>query len=204
MQASIFRLLKIPTIWKVILALLALELVVLVEFYSVERWRLRAVEKQVTYGNPDETKHFWKFEMPGLQSPPALPATASKIADDDEVIGVVVSGKPRAYWLKALKYPPWHIVNDVVAGVPVSVTHCDRTNCTRVYTSADSSTPLDLNLGGLYGKEMVVEVGGALYLQETGEPFEAGAGVPTLPYTDRSRSRGECCMSSRDPVYQAA
>ena len=106
MQASTFRLVKVPTIGKVILAVLALELVVVVECYLVERSRLRAVEKQVTYGKPDPTKHFWKFEMPGLQKPRALPAQASKIEDGDEVIGVVVNGKPRAYWLKALKYPP--------------------------------------------------------------------------------------------------
>ena len=172
MQASLFRLLKIPTIWKVVLALLALAPIVVVGFYLVESSRLRAAQKEITYGKPEDSKHFWKFEMPGIQTPQALPAAASKIADSDEVIGVVVNGKPRAYWLKALKYPPWHIVNDVVVGVPVSVTHCDRTNCTRVYTSTPSSTPLDLNLGGLYGNEMVVEAGGALYLQETGKPFE--------------------------------
>jgi hypothetical protein len=189
MQARDFRLSKVPTTWKGILALPALGLAVVVASYWVERSRLRAVEKEVTYGNPGQTKHFWKFEMPGLQNPRALPAAASKIADGDEVIGVMVNGKPRAYWLKALRYPPWHIVNDVVAGVPVSVTFCDRTNCTRVYTGAHSSTPLDLNLGGLYGHEMVVEAGGVLYLQETGKPFEAGAGVPPLPYADHPWER---------------
>ena len=109
--------------------------------------------------------------------PPAV-----RIADGDEVIGVVVNGKPRAYWLKALRYPPWHIVNDVVVGVPVSVTHCDRTDCTRVYTGRPSSTPLDINLAGLFGSEMVVNVDGVLYFQESGKPFEARAGAPSLPY----------------------
>jgi hypothetical protein len=172
-----------------ILALLGLTLVVVVGFYLVERSRLRAVAKEVTHGTPEESKHFWKFEMPGLQEPRALPAPEAKIADGDDVIGVVVNGKPRAYWLKALRYPPWHIVNDVVGGVPVSVTHCDRTNCTRVYTGARSSRPLDLNLGGLYGREMVVKVGDALYFQETGKPFEPGAAVPPLPYADHDWER---------------
>jgi hypothetical protein len=192
MRASIFRVLKSPTIWRVILALLLVEIVVLLAFYSVERSRLRAVEKEVTYGNPGDAKpakRLWKVELPGLQKPQTLPAATAKIADGDEVIGVVVNGNPRAYWLKALKYPPWHIVNDVVVGVPVSVTYCDRTDCTRVYTSGQSSTPLDVNLAGLYGREMVVKVRGVLYLQETGKPFELGAGVPSLPYADHPWER---------------
>ncbi len=184
MHASHFRLSRISGFCAVILALLALVLVVLVQAYSVERSRLRGAEKDVTYGKPEETKHFWKYEMPGLQGPRAVSAEASKLADGEEVIGVVIDGKPRAYWLKALRHPPWHIVNDVIEGVPVSVTFCDRADCTRVYTGARSSKPLDLNLGGLYGREMVVEAGGVLYLQETGKPFEAGAGVPPIPYAN--------------------
>ena len=105
MQASIFRLLKIPTIGKVILALLALAPIVVVGFYS-GRGVLDCKclpEKEITYGKPEGSAHFWKFEMPGLQGPPAQPATESKIGDGDEVIGVVVNGKPRAYWLKAAR-----------------------------------------------------------------------------------------------------
>jgi len=187
MRASIFRLLKSPTIWRSVLALLLVEMVAILALYSVERSRLRAVEKEVTYPNPGAlkpVKRLWTFEMPGLQKPQTLPAAAARIADGDEVIGVVVNGKPRAYWLKALKYPPWHIVNDVVVGVPVSVTYYDRTDCTRVYTSGQSSTPLEVNLGGLYGSEMVVKVGGVLYFQETGEPFEPGEAGPSLPFAN--------------------
>jgi Protein of unknown function (DUF3179) len=189
MQARASRLAKVTLTWLIISALAGVELVVVVGFYWVERIQLHAVEKDVTYGKSSESKHLWKFEMPGLRNPPALSATASKIADGDEVVGVVVNGKPRAYSLKALKYPPWHIVNDVVVGVPVSVTYCDRTNCMRVYTDRQSSSPLDIDLGGLYGKEMVVKIGGVLYFQETGKPFEAGDGAPALPYADHPWER---------------
>src|SRR5271166_4190353 len=101
MRASIFRLLKSPTIWRVILALLFVEVVAVLAFYSVERSRLRAVEKEVTYPNPGDpkpVKRLWTFELSGLQKPQTLPATAAQIADGEEVIGVVVNGKPRAYW----------------------------------------------------------------------------------------------------------
>ena len=146
-----------------------------------------------------ERRHIWdehgdrsisgSSRCPVFVKPPAQPAAASKVADGDEVIGVVVNGKPRAYWMKALEYPPWHIVNDVVVGVPVTVTYCDRTNCTQVYTDRQSSAPLDVNLGGLYGKEMVVKIGGVLYYQESGKPFELGEGVPSLPYADHPWER---------------
>lgn len=189
MQARTFRLFKIPPQWLAILALMGVELVLVVGSYWVERARLHAVEKDVTYVKNSVPKHLWKFEMPGLQSPRTLPAAASKIADGDEVIGVVVDGKPRAYWLKAFRYPPWHIVNDVVVGVPVSVTYCDRTNCTRVYTDRQSSTPLDINVGGIYGNEMVVKIGGVLYFQESGKPFEADEGAPSLPYAEHPWER---------------
>jgi Protein of unknown function (DUF3179) len=188
-KASIFRLLKAPLTWVVILSVLGVELVVVVGLYGFERARLHAIERDVTYGNKTSSKHFWKFEMSGLRSPPALPASASKIADGDEVIGIVVNGKPRAYWLKALKYPPWHIVNDVVDEMPVSVAFCDRMNCVRVYTDRRSSTPLDINLGGLYGKEMVVRIGGVLYYQESGNPFDRDENIPPLPYADHPWER---------------
>jgi hypothetical protein len=190
LQANNFRFWNITIAWRVILVLLAVEPLLVVMFYSVERSHLRAVEKKVTYGNTGPTpKSFWKFEMPGLRNPRAFSAETSKIPDNDEVIGVVINDKPRAYWLKALKYPPWHIVNDVVVGVPVSVTYCDRTDCTRVYTNGQSSAPLDINLGGLYGREMVVKVAGSLYLHQSGKPFELGIGTPSLPYTNHPWKR---------------
>jgi hypothetical protein len=189
MLASILRASKVATIGKATLFLIAVELAVVVGVYWCESSRLHAIEKEVTYGNAKETKHFWKYEMPGLRNPQALPVEASRIAEAEEVIGVMVNGKPRAYRLKALRYPPWHIVNDVVVGVPITVTFCDRTNCTRVYTSHPSSTPLDIDLGGLFGREMVVKAEGILYLQQTGKPLESGADVPSFPYTNHPWER---------------
>jgi hypothetical protein len=159
-------------------------------FYSVERARLRTAQNEVAYGEKQaKTSSFWKFEMRGLRSPRTISAKASGIPDDDLVIGVVVDGSPRAYWLKALEYPPWHIVNDVIDGVPVSVTYCDRTRCTRVYKGGQSTVPLDVDLGGLYGREMVVKVAGALYLQDSGEAFGSSKGAASLPYPSHAWER---------------
>ena len=189
-KASKFRIWKLTNPWKVLLIILIAEPVLVLSFYSAERVRLRWAEKDVTYGDgPNLPKNFWRFEMPGLRNPQALAAESSRIPDDDPVIGVVVNGSPRAYWLNALKYPPWHIVNDVVHGVPISVTYCDRTDCTRVYKGGETSKPLDVDLGGLYGKEMVVKVEGSLYLQNSGQPFEKGADAPSLPYSNHPWKR---------------
>ncbi len=192
MRSIVPRVLKSSVVWRVIPALLLVEGVVLLAFYQVERSRLRAVEKEVSYGNHGtETppKHLWKFEMPGLLKPQALPASAVKLADGEEVIGVVVQGKARAYWMKALRYPPWHIVNDVVEGIPVSVTYCDRTDCTQAYTSGKTSAPLDINLAGLFGREMVVKVGGVLYFQKDGQAFEPSASAQSIPYIEHPWER---------------
>lgn len=189
MKASMFRILTAPLTWLAIVGVLGAELALVAGLYTIERARLRAIERDVTYGTKNSPKHFWRFEMSGLRIPPVLPAATSKIADRDEVIGVVVNGKPRAYWLKALKYPPWHIVNDMVADVPVSVTYCDRTNCIQVYTDRQGSAPLDVNLGGLYGKEMIVKIGPVLYYQASGKPFDPAVSTPALPYADQPWER---------------
>ena len=121
MQASIFRLLKI-----------ALRR----GWWSSSSWswnsswsrcftgsnasRCMPSRKNVTYGTKGPTpKTSGSLRCPVFEAPRPYRRKLRKIADGDEVIGVVVNGKARAYWLKALKYPPWHIVNDVVVGVPV-------------------------------------------------------------------------------------
>ena len=142
MQANNFRFWNIALPWRVLLVLHGGGARLGCDFYSAEQLTACVRSRRnVVYGDKGPASTiFWKFEMPSLRKPRALSAgKASKIPDNDEVIGVVINGQPRAYWLKALKYPPWHIVNDVVVGVPVSVTYCDRTDCTRVYTNSQSS-----------------------------------------------------------------
>ncbi len=54
--------------------------------------------------------------------PRCVPAvTARFLRDDDEVYGIVVAEKARAYAIAMLAYH--HVVNDVMAGTPVAVTY---------------------------------------------------------------------------------
>jgi hypothetical protein len=54
--------------------------------------------------------------------PRAVPAReASFLKPGDDVLGIVVAGRARAYAVTMLSYH--HVVNDVIAGTPVAVTY---------------------------------------------------------------------------------
>jgi hypothetical protein len=122
-----------------------------------------------------------RFEMKGIR-PPTVPADKAGLSDDDEVIGVVVDGKARAYQLKALYIGRHHVVNDLINGVPISVAYCNITNCTQVYTSRGRTEPLDVWQSGFGGGGLVLKIEGVAYRQRSGEPLEPGPGVPPIPY----------------------
>jgi hypothetical protein len=117
--------------------------------------------------------------VPGAQPEP-FRDTARNITfpDDTEVIGVSTGGGHRAYLLGTLVATQYHIVNDVLERVPVSVTYCDRTDCARVFTGAGSLS-LDLRVSG-YSTDhgLVLTTGTGQYFQKTSAPVAPGAAVP--------------------------
>ena len=54
-----------------------------------------------------------------------------------------------------------HVVNDVVDGIPVTVTYCDRMDCTRVFT-ADGGDPLAIGVTG-YSEGLLIRAPGGRY-----------------------------------------
>jgi hypothetical protein len=124
------------------------------------------------YVGPRATPFMW----PGVNRPPTVPAAAADLADDEPVIGIVVAGRPRAYRLKALAAMTGHVVNDVVAGSAVTVTHCDRTHCTRIFT-ASISEPLPIMTGG-YKEGLLLKVGDGFYHQADGTSSSDPHGAP--------------------------
>ena len=101
----------------------------------------------------------------GVARPQVVPGDQAPVPDRAVVIGVNVGSVARAYVVKAFevrdldpakaardpeaaKVLGRHVVNDVVDGTPISVTHCDRNRCTRVLTDSDAADALDIGVGG--------------------------------------------------------
>jgi hypothetical protein len=129
---------------------------------------------------PRQSKHgFW----PGIQQPPTRSPHEVGLTEDAKVIGVYVEGRARAYAIAALsRGATSHVINDVIAGRPMSVVYCDVTRCTRVFTTVSSNTPLDLGVGGWEGgKGLILQIRGVNYALEDGENLTSPKGPP-LPY----------------------
>jgi hypothetical protein len=94
-------------------------------------------------------------------------AAASGLTDTDEVIGIVVHGKARAYAVQAMAHKPQdHLINDLVNGTPVTVTYNNLGLFVRVFVGTGSE-PLDVRFGGSSGGEMILGVDGHQYNQRS-------------------------------------
>jgi hypothetical protein len=125
------------------------------------------------------------LDIPGIQTPSVQPASAARLHDDAVVLGVSAGGRHRAYLLAAFDGIRWHIVNDQLAGVPITVTYCDRTGCVKVFTGPPGA-PLDVALGGFVGSfdrgSLLLRVGSVLYRQDSGQALAPGeAPFPYAP-----------------------
>jgi Protein of unknown function (DUF3179) len=107
-----------------------------------------------------------------IRSPAVVAAQDAGLQPDEMVIGVIAGGRARAYRLGTMARLSQHLINDLVGGVPVSVSYCDRNECVRVYTGPSGSQPMELKVAGLLDGEMVLDAGGNLYFQDSGKAVE--------------------------------
>lgn len=114
--------------------------------------------------------------------PSTFQAKDATLRLDEFVIGLEVGGTARAYRVAAFDYPRSHLVNDLIGGVPVSVSYCNLTRCVRIYTDPKGTAPLDVEVAGLVETEMIVKLRGNLYFQRSGEPVDPGKSPATIPY----------------------
>jgi hypothetical protein len=129
-----------------------------------------------------EDAHWWhRSAAECVVRPPVVAAKDAVLGGGEEVIGVVVGQRARAYALGAFRSPSRHIVNDLIDGVPVSVAYCDARDCTRVYTAPQGALPLEMTQAGLRDGRMVVRFAGVLYDHESGRAIETGSGRTLLP-----------------------
>jgi hypothetical protein len=104
--------------------------------------------------------------------------------EDEPLVGVSFGGKHRAYLMRALsgRGPMVHIVNDVLAGVPVTVAECDRSGCLKAFTADQRGTPLRVAFGGYRHGRMYLRVGDNVYEHATLVP--ALPHLPPFPYVE--------------------
>src|SRR5262249_40673622 len=121
------------TMRRTVVALLIAEAVVVASIYCYEAVMLRVRQGAGSFKRGTEPPNPWlHFNAPGIDRPPIVAAGDAGLNDNEEVIGVDVRGKARAYRLSALLDRQHHVVNDLIDGVPVTVTYCDLSNCLRV------------------------------------------------------------------------
>jgi hypothetical protein len=149
--------------------------------YYAERSRLGR-ERFGSFVREGPVSDRYEYVSEGVRQPPTRPAGEARLADEEVVIGVEIGGEARAYRLEAMKNREQHVINDVVAGVPLTVTYCDLTDCARAFTDPASRGPLDVSLGGLKGDRMMIKVGDRFFLQDSLEPVDSDGAGPPFPY----------------------
>lgn len=119
-----------------------------------------------------------------IKTPPCVPAASAHLPDGEEVVGVIVGGKPRAYSLRAFAGSPLrHIVNDLVDGTPVSIAHCDMNGCTHIFTSEQKGKPLPVLFGGKRHGAMWIRAEGRAFQQHDLKPYDPSQGTE-FPYPE--------------------
>ncbi|NQU61970.1 MAG: DUF3179 domain-containing protein [Rhodospirillales bacterium] len=96
-----------------------------------------------------------KDGIPSIDNPSFIPvAKVRNLAATEPVVGLVINGKARAYPLRVLT---WHeIVNDELAGVPVTVTFCPLCNSAIAFDRRLDGKVLDFGTTGKLRKSDMV------------------------------------------------
>jgi len=145
---------------------------------GVPKWILYSLVVAAGCTKPDVAVNIYAV---GVREPNAVSAGDARIPDDSKVIGVSVGSVHRAYLIEAFTMPQEfhvdtatpdeirtlgrHVVNDLISGVPISVTHCDDTSCSRVFVG-DGSESLDVAVVGWRDGEMELQLLREFFLQD--------------------------------------
>lgn len=115
-----------------------------------------------------------------IDRPPTRRAAEAGLADSDQVLGVSVGGRHRAYALSALRgAPDRHIVNDHVGGRPLSITACPMSSRVRVFIGPPGDDLLPVAFGGYVKRRLIIRAGEGFYYHDLLEPAtEEGTPFP--------------------------
>jgi hypothetical protein len=90
------------------------------------------------------------MEAPAVRSA----AGADHMRADDVVLGVVVSGKPRAYPWWIVKH--FHAVNDTLGGVPLAVAFCEQCTGAAAFRRTLQGRILSMEVPGVYNGTIIL------------------------------------------------
>jgi thiol-disulfide isomerase/thioredoxin len=95
-------------------------------------------------------------QLPPLDRPThKAAAAATHMRDDDWVLGVVVAGRACAYpWWVIKNY---HVVNDVIGGVPVAVAFCEQCSGGAAFRRERKGRVLGMAVAGVYNGTIVLK-----------------------------------------------
>ncbi len=153
--------------------------------FTAQRLVLQSLDPRFLAFLPEDVAHDIRLEeivwggvrvdgIPALDQPAFIAADeASYLAPEDKVFGVAINGDVRAYPLRILD---WHeMANDVVGGVPVSLTYCTLCGAAILFEGRveGRATPFTFGSSGLLyrsNKLMYDRETGSLWNQFTGRP----------------------------------
>lgn len=124
-----------------------------------------------------------RIEAEGVRLPLTVAAAdAAQVEDEAAVVGIEAFGKHRAYLLGGMTSVSRHAANDLVNGIPISITYCPKTGCVATYTNPDAHQPLDIAIAGFAGEGMAIHSGGFTYSQEGDRVPFSSAPTDHIPY----------------------
>jgi hypothetical protein len=117
----------------------------------------------------DEDDQVMKMAEMGITEPRVFPADEVMISDTATVLGIEANGKYRAYLATGMSdATSLHIVHDYLGGKPITMTFCDRSNCSRAFLRHKVRTE-DIMMGGWSGEEMWLLIKDKRYLHTSTE-----------------------------------
>jgi len=110
----------------------------------------------------------YSFDVAGVRDPVVHSGGDVSVDPAQEVIGISIEGIDRAYSVRAMSLvPDNHVVNDLIEGIPVTVTYCDLSQCVRVLSAAEPrGRALDVGVAGLRRGKLVLRIEGREYVQD--------------------------------------
>jgi hypothetical protein len=108
---------------------------------------------------PEEEDPDTPGEIEPIVQPLVVPVHQAELDDAEMMIAIEVDGEHRAYLVQDLSQPGSHVVNDMVAGLPVSITYCDQTDFARVFSDPRTDQPIELRTAGWVDQQLALYVG---------------------------------------------